>query len=50
MRMRPVPTFLVGALALVPATLLGQNGSIRGRVTDASGAALARACSGGWCT
>ena len=43
MRMRPVPTFLAGALALVPATLLGQNGSIRGRVTDASGAALARA-------
>jgi len=30
-------------LALLPATLLGQNGSIRGRVADASGAPLARA-------
>src|SRR6266853_5507917 len=34
---------LLAILALLPATLLGQNGSIRGRVADASGAPLARA-------
>src|SRR5437879_13922883 len=43
MNMRRVESLLVLMLALLPATLLGQNGSIRGRVADASGAPLARA-------
>src|SRR3989449_6458217 len=43
MNMRRVESLLVLMLALLPATLLGQNGSIRGRVADASGAPLAGA-------
>src|SRR5438445_1348093 len=43
MNMRRVESLLVLMLALLPATLLGQNGSIRGRWADASGAPLARA-------
>src|SRR5438876_6205455 len=41
--MRRIESLLLAVLALVPATLLGQNGSIRGRVADAAGAPLARA-------
>src|SRR5438876_6840475 len=41
--MRRIESLLLAVLALLPATLLGQNGSIRGRVEDASGAPLARA-------
>ena len=43
MTMRRIESLLVAVLALFPATLLGQNGSIRGRVADAAGAPLARA-------
>src|SRR5438477_10981517 len=43
MNMRRVESLLVLMLALLPATLLGQNGSMRARVADASGAPLARA-------
>ena len=43
MTMRRIESLLVAVLALFPATLMGQNGSIRGRVADAAGAPLARA-------
>src|SRR5216684_2485113 len=43
MTMRRVESVLVAAMLCLPATLLGQNGSIRGRVADAAGAPLARA-------
>jgi iron complex outermembrane receptor protein len=42
MNMRRVET-LLAALAILPSMLLAQSGSIRGRVTDANGAALGRA-------
>src|SRR5258707_7021620 len=42
MIMRRVGKLLAG-LAILPAVLLAQNGVVRGRITDAAGAPLARA-------
>src|SRR2546428_12456624 len=43
MNMRRVESLLVAVLSVLPSVALAQGGSIRGRVTDATGAPLPRA-------